>query len=533
MSNSNNELPGVDLDDNNGDGNVDVDENNIVTYNRRGNERSKQRRRDRRNRQSNTIISTSRGHNIEGVSVKKINKGEITEDDIFDTSQSFCFNQIAKEKETIDYVAMCDKVVKKLENPLSVDDPQSIITDVHKLKNKIQQLINIGKCFNKRDLMIGAFANTTKNIIGVCPSTKGEFDRKYLECPRALEDLFDDNVYGNPIGTNIIFKFSSKINPVDIIGYLEKLRRTTDYPLEKRLLFGSYRLDKVYKDDIVVRTEDSKSYIRYVMIMTDVETSISIKCYVMNKIPQTNVRVQTVDYYGEQIFDAIPDLALRRAVLIENLTKYIRKLTETMTRKQRVAVWEVILNVVTKDITYLNQGYKYIDIGENKMIKISYETESECPITVCKPPYMKIHLACGHELSIMAIYGIIYEGESDDTESIKCPQCRSNLIPKLISAIPDHMVEKYTVKSYKEKDLHIDIDDGNFKFEDKENGLEIIKTHNESDKYIDSIFNKDNNDDDDDDDDDEHDNDNEVNINNDQDLIHYLAQVVLNNYNNQ
>ena len=52
---------------------------------------------------------------------------------------------------------------------------------------------------------------------------------------------------------------------------------------------------------------------------------------------------------------------------------HVKKLVDTMSREQRVKIWEHILLVLEKSIKYLNYGYKYIDIGENKMIKISYE----------------------------------------------------------------------------------------------------------------------------------------------------------------
>src|SRR5690606_22402989 len=134
------------------------------------------------------------------------------------------------------------------------------------------------------------------------------------------------------------------------ILYMETLRQTTERDSKDRLIFGDYRLDKVYKDDMIVRETDGKAFIRYTMIMTDVVTNKSIKCYVLNKEFSPNIRIQAIDYCGVHIYDTLPDLVLRRVVPCENLTKYIIKLTGTMLRKTRVAIWETILNVLTKDI---------------------------------------------------------------------------------------------------------------------------------------------------------------------------------------
>lgn len=379
--------------------------------------------------------------------------------------------------------------------------------DVEMLRRKLQQMINIGKCFNKRDIMLSAFANTSQNFVGTCPSTKGDFDRKYLECPRALEDLFDDGIFGNPIGSDLNFVFQN-IDITQIVLYMDKLRQTTDKPVSERLMFGAYRLDKIFKNDVLVRTEKNVPHIRYTMVMTDTETKpeVSIRCNVVNALDVADVRVQSLDYYGQQIFDAIPDLVLRRVVHSENVTKYVKKLTDSMPREQRLIIWESILRVLEKDIQYLNQGYRYVDIGENKMIKISVEEKEACPITMMAPPYTKVHLACEHQFSIMAIYGIVYEGKSDDTESIVCPVCRRNLIPKLVPALSDSDVPAFTVKTYKEKDIKTETDLTGFNFEQCDASLDVVKTlsHTESNKYIDAIFDKskdsgDSNSDDDDD----------------------------------
>jgi hypothetical protein len=304
--------------------------------------------------------------------------------------------------------------------------------------------------------MICAFALTFKNVIGTYPTTRSDYDRKHLECSRALESLFADNVFGNPNGTDIRFLFNTK-SLMDVSRFMDQLKLTTDRPQNERLVFGSYRLDKIFRTDLLEpssRTSDpytqntqstrksrgklskgAQEHYQSTMIFTDIETDISIKATLEQDNGQHNVlncdvRIQTIDYIGPNIWNTLPDLALRRVVSVKNIAQMIPTLTRTMVRTKRVKIWESILRVIEKDIQFLNQGYRCVVIGDNKMIKISTEEEggAPCGITLIPAPYTKIHLACGHELSIMAIYGIIYKGQSSDSESITCPMCRRNLI---------------------------------------------------------------------------------------------------------
>ncbi|VBB18675.1 hypothetical protein YASMINEVIRUS_1206 [Yasminevirus sp. GU-2018] len=486
----------------------------------------------RRHMHRSDSVSSMPGDDLRPVAPKVDNT--ITEEQIFEKEENPMFQQPIAVKKPVDYVELCDNLLKKVQRlaeltgqntqstvqsteqlsaqPVdqspdnksvteskSVDDSQnsqnkvseidSILSDIRTVQSKIKLLTDIGKTFNKRDILIGAFCNTSANFVGVQPSTKGDYDRKSLECSRALETLFDDNVFGNPIGTTIHFVFSENNIPT-ILTYMDKLKLTTERPDAERLMFGCYRLDKVYRDDEVIRTAEHEEHIRFSLIFTDVETNASIRCYATNKVDTANVRVQMLDYSGRDIFDAIPDFVLRRVVHGDNLTKHIKKLTGTMPRERRMSIWEHILLVLDKDITYLNQGYKYLDIGENKMFKISREETEPCVITAIQPPYMKLHLACGHALSIMAIYGIVYEGKSEDTESIVCSMCRRNLIPKLVPAISQEQLAKFTVKTYKEADVIRKVDTSTFSFEKPVTTIDVIKKNHEQDTYIDGLFTK-------------------------------------------
>ena len=193
-------------------------------------------------------------------------------------------------------------------------------------------------------------------------------------------------------------------------------------------------------------------------------------------------------------------MIFRKIVCTENITKKIKKLTGSMTRRERSAIWEKILLVMTECLSYLNDGYRMIDVGDNMMIKFSIEKTEPCFITMVSGPYIKIHLACKHTLSLMAIYGIVFNGKNDHTESILCPVCRKNLIPVLVPAISNDNKKKISIKSYKNKDIKTrDQIMDKFTFEKSSEKENVFETnHKDVDEYINEIFDSDGSNDEDD-----------------------------------
>jgi hypothetical protein len=362
------------------------------------------------------------------------------------------------EKPTTNYVGLCDTMMKNIEHMKQDNkntNPQidELIASMSLIKSKLSRLIEIGKNINSRDIMIGSFCNTVNNILGYMPSTKGSFDRKCVESVRALEDLYDDDVYGNPIGSEITFNFGS--NAPIMIGYMELLRKTTDRPVEKRILFGKYRLDRVHRAnmnavmaDLKKQTFDSITFV-FDMIMTATDTNISILCHaICSHENGTKFRIENIDCAGYEIFNSLNDLIVRRAVSNTNYTKLVRKLTQTMTRQNRSQIWNDILNFLDSDMNIIQDGYRYVDAGDNFIFKISREDNEPCQLTCIDPPYINIHMFCGHALSLPSVYGLVNEGASQDTESIKCPLCRKTLIPTMIPAVSEENKKKFEIKIY-------------------------------------------------------------------------------------
>ena len=84
-------------------------------------------------------------------------------------------------------------------------------------------------------------------------------------------------------------------------------------------------------------------------------------------------------------------------------------------QKNFMAIYELISN---KWLKIRQAGYSIV--GNQPQMYI--ETEEECIITGCKPNFPCIKFSCGHDLSLMAYKGIVYNGENP-----RCPMCRENL----------------------------------------------------------------------------------------------------------
>lgn len=403
----------------------------------------------------------------------------INMDKIFRKDMKPYFSLDSRPKPT-NYVEMCDSSIQKLSELKMKNEENeefdSVIKNLSAIKQKLKRLMDIGIAANKRDLMIGSFCSTSEKIIGITPSTNGSFDRKCFEMTRALGDLYDDDVYGNVIGSEITFAFGPN-GPI-VISYMEALSNTTERSIDKRLIFGSYRLDKVRRsnmqnvvDGLNEQSVDSTQF-TFDLIMTDVDTKNSILCHATTEMKKNIVfRMQDIDKTGTEIFSALTDLVHRRAVSKVNFTKIVKKLTRVMPRYARVAYWNDILNFIDKEMSIMNSGYDYVDAGDNYVFKISLEEHEACNITAIPAPYLNIEMMCGHIFSLPAVYGLVNEGACEDTESIRCPMCRDTLIPIMIPVLSKEDQNKVKTNVYTKSDLLCETDDSCFSLEQNETKL--------------------------------------------------------------
>ena len=133
-------------------------------------------------------------------------------------------------------------------------------------------------------------------------------------------------------------------------------------------------------------------------------------------------------------FQVIIDIFNNRGAVLNKklLERYIKKLdTHTLTRHKKVRLMLDIMSLYSEYIHTLIP--KYINKTDMTGLPDYYvETEEECLYTAIAPPYIKLKLVCGHDMSIQSIYGLLVEGYNGDTESIVCQLCNEKLVFKLI-----------------------------------------------------------------------------------------------------
>jgi len=133
-------------------------------------------------------------------------------------------------------------------------------------------------------------------------------------------------------------------------------------------------------------------------------------------------------------FQVINDMFNNRGVVLHKkiLEQHIQKLdTHTLTRSEKVKIMLNIMSFYNEHIHKLIP--KYINKTNMTGLPAYYvETEEACLYTAIDPPYIKLKLECGHDMSIQSIYGLLVEGGNDDTESISCQLCGEKFEFKLI-----------------------------------------------------------------------------------------------------
>ena len=337
----------------------------------------------------------------------------------------------------------------------------SLVQDIETVRSRVQLTQDIGKNFIKKDQMLCAFTESAKSTHGIMITTQSAYDRKYVECPRGLVDLFEDGVFGNPIGCSIDFVFRCPAN--EFLEYMSMLKSTTYRDEASKLRFGNYRLDEVQKikgpDPNLNFPNRSSKKIRFKMVMTDMDTGTSILSYASESgcRNEHKTRAEDIDYTGKQVFKSIHDLSVKRAILTYDLYSAIKKLKGTMVREARAQILMRVVQTMEETARLLDEGYRYVDIGHGRMIKFNIERDEMCPITAQEPPYINIHLECGHTLSLSAFRDIVVKGVNSATESIRCPfDNQNNLIPgtmRIFSGENKKHASHYNLKIISNEDL--------------------------------------------------------------------------------
>lgn len=136
---------------------------------------------------------------------------------------------------------------------------EKLVDDITELKDKFRHITDTARYINKRHMMIESFINTTKNIIGNSLIPDGSFYRKNAEFTKSLETLLTDESYGDPYGSETVFLFHNH-NESQVKDFVLKLYTSINKPVEKKLVFGSYRLDHICEEPMNMRGIVSTRY---------------------------------------------------------------------------------------------------------------------------------------------------------------------------------------------------------------------------------------------------------------------------------
>jgi hypothetical protein len=233
------------------------------------------------------------------------------------------------------------------------------------------------------------------------------------------------------IDTNIPFTLVYKrteCTPQKILQKLNTLMANVHKPQ-----FGKFIINEVFETKQNALQKILCEEMSITLIVTNVDTKKNYKCMITtNNYIHTIVPVKLIDIRGYaaasfNVYDMIRSLEeapATYAVKIRAYARYVRTLLDT------VRAFDMY------------KGLRVVDFGSFKYPKYSIETEEPCYITCHDAPYIKIHTKCGHHISIHAFIGMITKGKLHDSEALRCPQCKADLIPDFADIFQDEEHKK-------------------------------------------------------------------------------------------
>lgn len=332
--------------------------------------------------------------------------------------------------------------------------------------NTLNTMSNIGNAFSKKFKLISEILKSIEKFIGM-PLTGGvygSFIRQLFEVPFALKEKYKNIQFANPIGHDIdIALFNSKPNEhainniVKFMEFSEQYIRLADMSNESisAPTFGEYKMLEIKDTTIkklnsndplgkrslldipkyLIKLLDNNNKIVYLDVIAwlplyhqEIHSDFDVNCFLM-----TSSGIQTMSSIN--LFSVIDHIDKREAECTINFPKLQSVLNETLTKKEKSPHLSTIGFFMANRLKIFSYGYN--NLTSNYEIP-EYEIEKKeiCYITTCEPPYINLSLNCGHKLSVMSYLGEIIKNNCEYTESIKCPQCRSDFILKLKSNLP-------------------------------------------------------------------------------------------------
>lgn len=321
--------------------------------------------------------------------------------------------------DNVNYVDICNKL-----NTYITDEEGRKMVGI--IKTKLLNIQEIGNNYHHKTTFITEFLTYVKITFDLCLIISDTTLRKYIECVHNMNKIFADEIYGNPKYMEIIFEIQTN-EITKIVEFIMTICKSSTQEIDKRPLFGIYRLDYVKYIKNVNMDNIQTNDCSFSIIVTNITNNISMNCMIIYKTDNTN----NIDFTVDKLYSSnyLHHIAEKKVVTRFNMTKYIRRLYGDINKTMRKKILIKIYDILTNGIKYMVHGYEHFLIGENSTFDYTIETVEACPITLTEPPYINMNLECMHKLSINALYGILTKSGNDN---YTCPQCRKLIIPKLV-----------------------------------------------------------------------------------------------------
>lgn len=276
------------------------------------------------------------------------------------------------------------------------------------------------------------------------PSIFGSLPRMLFE--RAFYGLSELDGYGNTINHDIDLYVYREKDHYDQSEFKTFINLFT--LIKSNMTFGEYKIHSIHDKTITSLSrvlDNAKDRMldipHYIIILKNGDKIIKYDLLGYKIEPKhtwTNeFDINSLSISGRGIhcdqsfFDTIINIMNKTADCTIDFNKIIDPLVNPSHRSDKVKIFNDLLYFSCMRTKILSIGYKQIYNDKFGMIELSIEKDNDCFITSLKPPYIQMELECGHKCSLMALAGIINIRASNDTESILCPLCRHNMIPKI------------------------------------------------------------------------------------------------------
>ena len=259
------------------------------------------------------------------------------------------------------------------------------------------------------------------------------FQSNNFEANNSLGDMFNSDI-------NILYNYEMTPDKVSVstafynlLHSLEMTRTISDQPNSdiKVPMYGGYKLSSINSSLYHISNDDNIPKAKLIFTKGNDIIYVNMICwrykeivdFSVNNFVWTNNGIQPLFNYT--FYNYIENIYFQESKYLyrpEILQNDAFPTHISLTRKNKVIYLNKMYDLIGKRILkLLPSNYKII----NNPTRI--ESLEDCHITGCKAPYPYIKLICGHKLSLMAYKGILHKTNDDDTQSLRCPFCRSDL----------------------------------------------------------------------------------------------------------